>query len=102
MISAMSGEAARQTRILEHTRATGRRQWRTQYIGERTHAIGDMPQAFLAEMGPHGKIVPHFHEVDQFQVLISGSGSLGRTAFTAIALHYADHHTAYGPIEADA
>ena len=77
MIQAVSGAIAKQDRVLELTRATARRQWRTQYIGSHTREIGDAPQAFLAEMGPHGLVVPHFHEVNQFQVLIAGSGSLG-------------------------
>jgi hypothetical protein len=48
-------------------------------------------------------IVPHFHEVDQFQVFVSGSGSLGRQAAAGpLAVHYADHHTGYGPINASA
>jgi hypothetical protein len=40
--------------------------------------------------------------VDQFQVFVSGSGSLGRNQEGAqpLSVHYADHHTGYGPINA--
>lgn len=96
----VSGAEAKRGREYELTRETGRKQWRTQYIGTRTREIGLEPQAFLAEMGANGLVVPHFHEVNQFQVLIAGSGSLGRSPITTIALHYADNHTAYGPIQA--
>ncbi len=75
--------------------------WRTNYIGapERPATVVSQPDAFMVEMSPHGAIPPHFHRVDQFQVLMAGSGTLGRTAVPLIALHYVDHHTAYGPVQ---
>jgi hypothetical protein len=60
----------------------------------------DQPQAFLVEMNAGETIVPHFHEVDQFQIFVAGSGGMGRNAAAPLVVHYADHHTGYGPINA--
>lgn len=49
---------------------------------------------------PHGVIPPHFHEVDQYQVVIGGSGSLGKHELPIGAVHYTDRYTPYGPIRA--
>jgi hypothetical protein len=100
VIQAINGETARQQRQVVKNKGTGRSQWRIDYLGTRTATVEDRPHVFLVEMDPGGRIRPHFHQVDQFQVFVAGSGSLGRNAVPLISLHYADHHTAYGPIEA--
>jgi len=91
-------------RRLVKSTGTGEEHWRTDYIGKRMDAVVETPQAFLIEMSPNEIIVPHFHEVDQFQVFVAGSGSLGRDTHPVrpLAVHYADHHTGYGPITAGA
>lgn len=79
--------------------------WRSPYMGGRpSGVVVDDPQAFLLEMSPHQKLVSHFHEVDQFQIFVGGSGTIGRNkpATMANTMHYADHHTGYGPIVASA
>lgn len=43
----------------------------------------------------------HFHEADQFQIFVAGSGSLGGHAVKPGFIHYADGYRAYGPIVAD-
>jgi hypothetical protein len=58
------------------------------------------PQAFLVEQDPGTVIEPHFHLEDEFQVMVGGSGSLGRHAVQAVVVHYAGAHTGYGPITA--
>jgi redox-sensitive bicupin YhaK (pirin superfamily) len=58
------------------------------------------PQAFLVEQDPGTVIEPHFHLEDEFQVMVSGSGSLGRHAVEPVSVHYAGAHTGYGPISA--
>lgn len=72
------------------------RVWR--YYGE----IGQMhegPQAFLVDLPEKGATVePHFHDVDQFQVIVRGRGKFGRDPVGPIAFHYADAYTPYGPI----
>ncbi|WP_127783181.1 hypothetical protein [Rhodococcus sp. X156] len=44
---------------------------------------------------------PHFHEVDQFQVVVGGRGRLGRDEVGVGVVHYSDGHTPYGPITTD-
>lgn len=104
MVQAVAGEQAMKGRRVIKSRGTGEEHWRTDFLGR----PGDgeihehQPQAFLIEMSANEVIVPHFHEVDQFQIFVSGSGSLGRNKEVSqpLAVHYADHHTGYGPINA--
>jgi hypothetical protein len=57
------------------------------------------PQVFLVNMPNEGSTIhPHFHDVDQFQVIVGGSGRLGPGAAAPVAFHYADAFTPYGPI----
>lgn len=58
------------------------------------------PQAFLVEQDPNTVIEPHFHTENEFQVMVAGSGSLGRHGVEPISVHYAGAHTGYGPISA--
>jgi len=104
MVQAVAGANALKARRLVKSNGTGEEHWRTDFIGQRGEGVTrEEPQAFLIEMSANEVIVPHFHEVDQFQVFVSGSGSLGRQAAAGpIAIHYADHHTGYGPINASA
>lgn len=58
------------------------------------------PMAFLVEQ-PAGSVVQaHFHEANQFQIVVAGSGSLGKHALQPIAVHYSNAYSAYGPITA--
>jgi hypothetical protein len=47
-----------------------------------------------------GTIPPHFHGVDQWQVVIDGGGRLGKHDATPVLVHYTDGYTPYGPIVA--
>jgi hypothetical protein len=103
MVQAVAGATALQGRRVIKSGGTGEEHWRTDFLGRRSDGeMKDEPQAFLIEMSPNEVIVPHFHEVDQFQVFVAGGGGLGRNNDVAhpIAVHYADHHTGYGPINA--
>jgi len=104
MVQAVAGEQALKARRIVKSTGTGEEHWRTDFLGTRSDGElkRDQPQAFLIEMGANEIIVPHFHEVDQFQVFVSGAGSLGRNqeAAAPLSVHYADHHTGYGPINA--
>ena len=104
MVQAIAGEQALKGRRIIKSGGTGEAHWRTDFLGTRSDGeIKDhQPQAFLIEMQGNETIVPHFHAVDQFQVFVSGTGSLGRgkDAAQPLAVHYADHHTGYGPINA--
>lgn len=41
---------------------------------------------------------PHYHEVDQFQIVVAGTGKLGGHVAAAGTVHYSDAYTSYGPI----
>jgi len=59
-----------------------------------------MPQGFLVTQPP-GSVTPaHFHEPNQFQVFIEGSGRLGAKPAPPLTVQYANGHTPYGPIVA--
>jgi len=75
--------------------------WRTNYLGTFGVTSTDGPPlAFRVDMGADTVTKPHFHEVDQFQVFLDGCGRLGRHEITKLGVHYADHHSAYGPVAA--
>src|SRR5689334_14715201 len=60
------------------------------------------PMAFLVEQDPGAVTQSHFHQADQFQVIVGGSGDLGTHTIRDVAVHYAGAFTAYGPIRAGA
>jgi hypothetical protein len=81
----------------------GVERWRTEYFGEvGTGQFLPGPQAFLIDMRENDEILPHFHEVDQFQIFVAGDGTMGRQAeaLGPVVVHYADRYTGYGPIVA--
>lgn len=59
-----------------------------------------LPQAFLVENTPHRMLRTHYHDVDQFQVIVSGNGTLGKHPVRFGTVHFARAHTPYGPITA--
>lgn len=59
------------------------------------------PHAYLVEQSPDVSLPPHFHLTEQFQIVVAGSGMLGRSHLLApITIHYARAKTGYGPIVA--
>ena len=59
------------------------------------------PQAFLVRvLDAGGRIRPHFHDIDQFQVVVEGDGVMGRQPLSPVTAQYADAFTPYGPIVA--
>ena len=70
------------------------------YIGE-PGQLTEAAQAFLVVRPFAGaRIEPHFHDVDQFQVIVDGGGRIGKKAVRPITFQYADAFTPYGPIVA--
>ena len=60
----------------------------------------DQPQGFLVDQ-PAGTVTrPHFHETNQFQVFVAGSGRFGKKPAAPFTVQYASGHTPYGPIVA--
>jgi hypothetical protein len=59
---------------------------------------GPSPQAFLVEQEANATILTHYHQQNQFQVVVGGDGTLGRHAVAPLLVHYAGAFTGYGPI----
>src|SRR5260370_39381874 len=71
----------------------------TDFIGRRKDT-SDHPLAFLVNGPPAYVIPPHFHEIDQYQIFVGGSATLGKHAVLAGSVHYAAAYTPSGPITA--
>ena len=57
------------------------------------------PQAYLVDMPDEGsRISPHYHDVDQFQVIVDGDGVIGPYPLKPVTFQYADAYTPYGPV----
>ncbi|HVZ07423.1 hypothetical protein [Rhodopila sp.] len=84
--------------------------WHTTYIGQNRNTLkegdavpssdGLYPMAFLVEKEAGAVVHPHFHQADQYQVVVQGSGRLGIHDIASVAVHYTDAYSAYGPIVA--
>ena len=96
MILAKSiAEARAQRTHLIH--ADGRESWVSRFFTASADTP-DQPVAFLVEKQANAIIPPHFHEVNQFQVIVEGHGTLGKQEVRALTLHYTNGFTGYGPI----
>jgi hypothetical protein len=61
--------------------------------------IAEGPQAYLVDMPDEGsRISPHYHDVDQYQVVVDGDGVIGPHPLRPVTYQYADAYTPYGPI----
>lgn len=76
----------------------GHLSWRTYFIKPPREVRAHEPNAFLAESTPGRVLRTHFHETDQWQVVVKGGGTLGRHKLQQHAVHFARAHTPYGPI----
>ena len=56
------------------------------------------PQGFLVWQPPNAVTPPHFHITNQFQVFVSGGGSIGNKDASPMTVQYANGHSPYGPI----
>ncbi len=72
--------------------------FRTEFLGRRGDASA--PQAFLIEQPPGVVVPPHYHDTEQFQVVVDGAGTLGRFAVAPLAVNYTGARTGYGPVVA--
>jgi len=85
--------------------------WHTLYIGTSRYnmAAGEpdpemgtlFPMAFLVEQDPGSVATTHYHQADQFQLIVGGRGTMGTHEATPVMVHFAGKHSAYGPIRAD-
>lgn len=75
---------------------------RGRYVDGNEQNDNGLPQGFLVHQPPGAVTPPHFHETNQFQVFVEGSGRMGKQVATPLTVQYANGHTPYGPIEAGA
>ena len=64
------------------------------HSGEYPHG----PNAFMIESSENRVLDTHFHDVDQFQIVVGGGGKLGRHALAPHAVHFSRGFTPYGPL----
>lgn len=81
---------------IQKTGRSGKPYWRTSFV---TPQGDDDPQAYLIENSPDMTIASHFHDVDEFQIVLKGIGLFGRTEVAPFSVHFARAFTNYGPIE---
>ena len=102
-----SAESVRPTRRRASSNGTGF--WLTSYIGANRYAPAAeeppgpgtiYPMAFLVEQDPGAVVGAHYHQADQFQVVVGGSGRLGGHDVAAADIHFAGAWSPYGPLAA--
>jgi hypothetical protein len=84
--------------------------WHTTFIGKNRNTLKEgeaapdanivYPMAFLVEKDAAAIVKPHFHQADQYQVIVQGGGRLGVHDVGTVSVHYTDSYSAYGPIVA--
>ena len=101
MVHTVWGDAAKAGRWRAH--ADGKDYWRTPFLtptdGRLDKGVIE-PMAFLVEQDPDTTVSAHYHQADQFQVAVGGSGWLGRHAVRTGSVHYANAFSPYGPVAA--
>ena len=71
------------------------------YVEGNEASDNGLPQGFLVSQPPGSVTPPHFHETNQFQVFVGGSGRLGKRRADPVTVQFAGGHTPYGPIAAE-
>jgi hypothetical protein len=84
--------------------------WHTLYLGTTRYNMAPgtpdpapdalFPMAFLVEQDPGSTANAHYHQQDQFQLVVGGHGTLGLHEVRPLTVHFTGAHTAYGPIKA--
>jgi hypothetical protein len=83
--------------------------WLTTYIGANRYTSGAeaspdpgtiYPMAFLVEQDAGAIVGAHYHQADQFQVVVGGAGRLGHHDIAAPTVHFAGARSPYGPLSA--
>ena len=71
--------------------------YNTQFIDHSKERAG-APNVFMIESSENRILETHFHDVDQFQIVVGGGGSLGRHKLAPYSVHFARAFTPYGPL----
>ena len=84
--------------------------WHTLYLGTSRYNMAPgtpdpapdalFPMAFLVEQDPGSTANAHYHQQDQFQLVVGGHGTMGLHEIGPTTVHFTGAHTAYGPIKA--
>jgi hypothetical protein len=84
--------------------------WHSLYIGTSRYNMAPgtpdpemgtlFPMAFLVEQDPGSIATAHYHQADQFQLVVAGEATMGTHEVRPVTVHFAAAHTAYGPIRA--
>ena len=107
----MIAEATEAAASRRRASSNGTEFWFTSYIGPNRYRPAaapppepgtKMPMAFLVEQDPGTTVAAHFHQADQFQLIVAGGGTLGRHEVAPGTVHFVAAHSAYGPIRAGA
>lgn len=106
-IVTLAAEAAARARQVH---VNGRDYTLSEYVGaapKRGHYVpgnevndNGLPQGFLVHQPPNAVTPAHFHEPNQFQVIVEGIGRMGAQPAVPLTVQYANGHTPYGPIVA--
>jgi hypothetical protein len=104
-----SADAARVNRR-RGTAADGVTFWHTLYLGTTRYNMAPgtpdpepdalFPMAFLVEQDPGSTANAHYHQQDQFQLVVGGHAMLGLHEVRPVTVHFTGAHTSYGPIRA--
>jgi hypothetical protein len=98
MIAASMSEAAEHRIRKSHANGTG--YFRSRFINDDNSGQVEGATCYLIEQDPNTVIKAHFHQANQFQVIVSGGGRLGKRDVAPVLVHYTDAYTPYGPINA--
>ena len=96
-------EEARGRRRLKRVRLSGGDMAdlaRTDILVEDDGSFPELPNCKLVEQPPGFALQAQFHRVDQFQIVLGGSGWIGRNPVSPVMVHYASAYTGYGPVTA--
>jgi hypothetical protein len=84
--------------------------WHTLYLGTSRYNMAPgtpdpdadalFPMAFLVEQDPGTTATSHYHQQDQFQLVVNGEAMMGLHEVRPVTVHFSGAHTAYGPIRA--
>lgn len=66
--------------------------------GDGQPALLGGPHFLQVRMSPGGTIRPHFHRMDQWQVVLRGSARVGKQPLEPVSVVYTQSFTPYGPI----
>jgi len=82
----------------EHREVKGGEIWTTYFM--KSPKGTQLPQFFMVENTPRRMLRTHYHDVDQFQIIVAGGGTFGKHPIAPFTVHFARAHTPYGPITA--